>query len=460
MGGKSGECKNGKRCTSHASKYYTVFNSRTSLILVIKSMLTILLLCGIYTKTDGFKWKPPVSRITSKYVSDPSTTNPDDNAPTLQQLFGGDKGVLYIQDEKKPIETKVEDNGGYLFAAATSIKRIVEIPIMPFTSPLFPDAKEMLHIYEMKFRTLMNDAEKLNGTLGRCYVSPTGSIGLIGSLCRIVEKKKMADGQGFYIIESTSRMKIRRIVNRDPYLLAEVELDYEDSVPSVSEIESAELLCEDIYILLKSYLRLARLQSVNEDSRGMIEISPAIRDARPGQIGMIEVDGGVARHRDFSHAVSHLLATEPTIMQQLFQSKSTVYRLQGIKCVLEEAISELSTLLLEDELILDEEFLAIQEAALSGDDDDLMPSEDYDGIHIDDDLSDSLSFDYGFSSFDEDFSLEDLENHILLSSDLDVELQEALGEDDLADGSASEGGPTEECKDDDDDDWDHLEAFQ
>jgi hypothetical protein len=407
------------------------------------------------SKASMIRFSAGTTNIHNRHISKMSSSDDlrDYSSPTLQQLFG-EKGVIYIDEES--INPPIQENNGFIFASSTTTtpNPIMEIPLMPFSMPLFPGAKEMLHIYEMKYRNLMNDAEALNNTLGRCYVSPQGNIGAVGSLCRIVERKKMGDGTGFYVIESYQRFRIRRIIRRSPYLHAEIELEYDDFNPSNSDIDLCEYLCQDIYVLLKMYLRLARLQSVNEEGRGMIEISPGIRDSRPGQVGLIEIDYGVQRHQAFTHACSHLLSTEPAIMQQLLQSRSIVYRLHGIKRVLEEAISELSSLLLDDDMLLEEEFQAIQEAALSGDDDDLMPTDDYNGIHIDDDLSNALSYELGLNTLDEEFSLEDLENHFLLNNtDFNVEADDDENILDTMESDTQESSPS-------DDDWDNIEAFQ
>lgn len=381
----------------------------------------------------------------------------DYSNPTLEQLFG-DKGVLYYQENSIIQENNDPAQDGYLFAPEYIQRHSIQIPLMPFSLPLFPGARDMLHIYEMKYRALMNDAnDKCNQTLGRCYVSHRGDIGSIGSLCHIVESKKMHDGQGFYIIEAYQRFKIKRILQHTPYILAEVEVDYVDYEPSFDDIEHSEKLCHEIYKLLKTYLRLARLQTVDE-GKPLIELSPMIRDHRPGQ-NLLELDYGVSRHIAFSNACCHLLSTEPSILQQLLQSQSTLYRLQGVKSVLEGAVSELISLLLDDNVIQEEELQSIQELSLLNNDEDLMPSQDNDGIHIDDELTNSLSYDLGFPNMDEELNIADIENSLLFS-DLDLA---SIEEDQLLDPREIEGMGEDETSDEKSnftDDWGDIEAFQ
>merc|ERR1711871_1481001 len=104
----------------------------------------------------------------------------------------------------------------------------IEIPLMPFPNPLFPGSREFLYIYEMRFRTLMNDAEQSGGVLGRCFISNEGALGKVGCWCKIVEQRRLEDGKGFFIVESMERFKIVRVTQRTPYLVAEVRMLHDD----------------------------------------------------------------------------------------------------------------------------------------------------------------------------------------------------------------------------------------
>ena len=126
----------------------------------------------------------------------------EDDEPTLEELFGGrGGGVQYVLDtnEQQPqLEDGTIDKALLLLERMDLSNRpvIKEIAIMPFETPLFPGAREFLYIYEMRFRSLMNDVESAGNLLGRCFVSSTGAIGLVGSFCNIVEREKLKDGKG------------------------------------------------------------------------------------------------------------------------------------------------------------------------------------------------------------------------------------------------------------------------
>lgn len=365
---------------------------------------------SLYANRDNREWGFTAGQFDSESGNDgENDDDEDDDSPSLEELFGGrGRGVKYVLDtneQQPPLDDETIDSSVILLAQSDKNKQpvIKEIAIMPFESPLFPGAREFLYIYEMRFRSLMNDVENAGNLLGRCFVSSSGAIGLVGSFCNIVERKKLKDGKGFYIVEAHSRFKIRRILKTEPYIRAEVEMI--DDVDFMGDSDTCEKLCKDVYCELKAYLRIARLQDQEPEGEETIGLSPAIRDNRPlfarqGDAGIVscaEVDGGAGRQRAFAHACANLLSTDPEIMQQLLQSQSTAYRLLGLKRILIEAVEELSSLMIDDGLLAEEEFDDIMDASLSADDDDsdLMPPEDFQGVTLATELDDDLVAELG-----------------------------------------------------------------
>ena len=270
---------------------------------------------------DSFKSIPwrrrniaPIMKLSKDESNDAGIggSSSKEELPSLEELFGG-KGVKYVLNDDGSSHNDSGPDDMLIRPSQSSRNKIelIDIPIMPFESPLFPGAREFLYIYEMRFRSLMNDAEKNGNRLGRCFISDNGAIGSIGSFCSIFEKKKMDDGKGFFIIEANSRFKIRKILATKPYLRAEVELI--DDIEIAGDSALCENLCKEVYCELKTYLRIAKLQNADEDGAETIGLSPAIRDSRPLfalKEKILEIDGGATRHKAFSHACANLLATE------------------------------------------------------------------------------------------------------------------------------------------------------
>ena len=336
-------------------------------------------------------------------------------SPTLEALFDRD-GVKYLDPNKANPSSSSSTTSNTSNNTNKSKKNLKIIPLMPFENPLFIGSREFLYIYEMRFRSLMNHVESHDDILGRCYLTENGDIGAIGSLCKIVEKKKVEDGKGFFIIESTSRIRIHRIIQTEPYILAEVELDYNDNkIDNKSEIILCENLCYDVYNLLKIYLRIHKYhrqqqhhmydQSTTSTSTSSTQqnvlFQPAVHRNRP-QPDLREADKGVARHIAFSHACANLLSTEPAILQQIFQNRLISYRLHGIKRILAEAIDELSSLLIDDGALTIHAVadIVVQSTSPTDDDADLVPPEGYQEVTLND------------TDFDVDKFSESLNDHL------------------------------------------------
>jgi len=425
----------------------------------------VLVLISCASCCYGFALANRVRHASRLYDSTPEKEPSKDeiDSPTLKALFGNDNFRVkwYVDGEEPLIELKESDmtsrkrrNTGsrsttsdssssskYIIKPSSTSSNIpvagsseqflqssyLEIPLLPFETPLFPGSREFLFIYEMRFRSLFQHvAKSKSGLLGRCFVSDDdGRIASIASICKVNENKQLDDGKGFYIIEATERVRIVKILRTEPYLTALVETRFGDEEDALEDVDLhvQEQLCEEVYSNLKAYLRLAKLQTyvaasngegggeagekvvqteaeleVQEEEREVF--TPAVRDSRPcASVRAKEKcpSDTMARHARFSFAVANLLSTESEIMQQIFQSTSCTYRLHGLKRILAEAVSEVSSLLVDDNLLSELELDKITKRArtLDDNDDDLMPPVDYEGVTLASELDESLAEELG-----------------------------------------------------------------
>lgn len=235
------------------------------------------------------------------------------------------RGVMFVGDgqaEAAAERSNSVKNGAYLFAPTTSSentnvpingdpmnardlssnkrsrkkKKCIEIPLLPFEAPLFPGSREFLFIYEMRFRSLMNDV-KDSKLVGRCFLSEDDQIGSVGTLCKIVESRKLESGKGFFVIEARRRFRIMSIEQRVPYSTAIVELDYEDDPVSDEQVPGIVKLWNDIYRSLKIYLRIARLHAETLKSESYDDIlgdeaDHALVDVRSEEIARLQREIG------------------------------------------------------------------------------------------------------------------------------------------------------------------------
>eukprot|EP01038_Epipyxis_sp_PR26KG_P005428 gene5428-7518_t len=367
------------------------------------------------------------STLNNAFEADLESTD----TPTLEDLFGYNGGVEYYDE--------------LINYSKDPSKSYTEVALMPFSTPFFASAKEFMYIYEMRFRELMYDVEKEENILGRCFVLD-GKIGSIGSLCKVVESKRLEDGRGFFVISAYDRCKIVHIIQSSPYLRAIVELDYHDIKPlylyrnnqtiatdnpnddinneyklAIQEARICEELCHDVLILLKIYLRIAKLElslSIIQDPKNIhhleqIILPPAVLQNRPQIDTEQTLQEQYQRFEAFSLACANLISTEPEIMQQLQQTRSTIFRLNGLKRILNEAVDELSALLMADGILKESSLKQIKEQSNGWYDDisDLKPSMNYDGVTIRSALTEELIQDLGIKNFDIEHFLSTLNNY-------------------------------------------------
>lgn len=305
-----------------------------------------------------------------------------------------------VNDESDILYVPIDDDGliGYDGLPSNDVS-LINIPIWLDESPLLPFSKEFLFIYEMRFRSLFNDAEKHGHKLGWAYQTEDGKIAEIGTLCNIIEKKKLENGKGFYVVQGCSRFRVRQILSTEPYLSAQVEIIHDDSDTQQQQVvivdvteedvlgigaineqqeqqqqqqqqhsKETESLCQSVYSDLKAYMRISKmLNSEDEEDAGAIFLSTTLRDNRPPPpsgrstnytSATSEISSSstapsslpllTTSIRDkfqptvFSFAVAGQLILEPATMQRFIQTQSIKYRLTRLRKIIRAAMVEIT----------------------------------------------------------------------------------------------------------------------
>lgn len=102
------------------------------------------------------------------------------------------------------------------------------IPLFPLNLVVFPHSKYPLHIFEKRYKQMINDC--LMSEMGFGIVTPVeNELAKIGSYVTISQVlKKYDNGEMDIVVEAQSRIKIKKITtHEDGYLLAEVERYYD-----------------------------------------------------------------------------------------------------------------------------------------------------------------------------------------------------------------------------------------
>lgn len=342
---------------------------------------------------------PQANRISHAPISLAATLNMDDDrylCLPLEDLFG-DQAILYYNYEN-PLE---ESN-----PMAYYDKIIREVPLLLFEEVVFRGYKYSVDVTEMELRYVFQNIERGDNIFGRCYATED-KLSLVGNICKAISNSVLDDGSRKYDIEVLGKFVIRNIAQQEPYVyMAEVELQPSDIyVPE--DVDECEQLVDDVYYLLKLYIRLARLPRRRQESPEVMITSSVYNNSKRSDY---EEDGGAARHERFSFAVANLLDTEPVILQLLLQTRSTRFRLNGIKSILVHAVEELCELLSADELLSDDELEAQESLASSDYDKDLRAPLTADSEADDDPSSSEGKEDggagSGLSDWDIDFNSE------------------------------------------------------
>ena len=138
--------------------------------------------------------------------------------------------------------------------------RVSDIPLFPLNVVLMPGAPLPLHIFEDRYKQMVNECLESESEFGM-VLADEGGTRRVGCTARIVELvERYEDGRMLILVEGSRRFKLNSILTGKPYYVGEVEYIGEEPEEDVTE------LAEEC-------------------------IGPARAGSRGG-------DGGVGRHRD------------------------------------------------------------------------------------------------------------------------------------------------------------------
>jgi Lon protease-like protein len=138
-----------------------------------------------------------------------------------------------------------------------------ELPVFPLPIVLFPDAPQMLRIFEPRYRQLVADCGAGDGRFGICYLAadrpeppPAGSIGCEATIESVWP---LPDGDSNILVRGVDRYAVREYLESDrPYLTALVE-PYDDH--GWEPAPDGELVQE----VRRAFLHLARAVNALKD---------------------------------------------------------------------------------------------------------------------------------------------------------------------------------------------------
>ena len=205
--------------------------------------------------------------------------------------------------------------------AYDKVRGVSELPIFPLALVLFPAVPLPLHIFEPRYRQMLNDVRAGNSLFGVSYFDASTSekdmppAGHVGCVAEITETQPMPDGRANILTVGIIRYRIEEYVERDdPYLLARVSYFEDDE-------EDPNLLSESARDVAETFTRIARAVRTINDERANL---PDITDTEPQRLSFL---------------VAAAMEVDTDVKQDLLELRSTAERLQRLREMLGRAVS-------------------------------------------------------------------------------------------------------------------------
>lgn len=205
--------------------------------------------------------------------------------------------------------------------ASDMVNGVRELPLFPLPIVLFPGVPLPLHIFEPRYRQLLNDVRAGNGLFGLSYFDAsvseleTPSPGSIGCVAKVTETQAFADGRSNILTVGVIRYRLEEYVDRgDPYLVARVSYFEDDDDDTEAVSESARDVAE-------TFTRIARAVRTINDERANL---PNIGDTEPERLSFL---------------VAAAMEVDTEVKQELLELRSTAERLRRLRDILARAVS-------------------------------------------------------------------------------------------------------------------------
>lgn len=201
-------------------------------------------------------------------------------------------------------------------------KGVEELPLFPLSTVLFPGAVLPLHIFEERYKSMINYAIEHKRVFGLSYckeadvgIESSPDIGSVGCVARIETFLPLEKGKMNLISTGVVRYKVVSFLQTVPFLIARVEPFTDDLEPD----EDMPALFEDLMEICKKFLTAA--QTLNG-------VEPAISPELPDD------------PEAFSLLIASALPIDNDRKQRLLEMLSTKMRLTRLKNYVTEILSD------------------------------------------------------------------------------------------------------------------------
>jgi ATP-dependent Lon protease len=201
------------------------------------------------------------------------------------------------------------------------VSGVDELPLFPLPVVLFPGVPLPLHIFEPRYRQMLEDISHSNNFFGLSYFDATTSdrdlpaIGTVGCVAEVTETQNFPDGRSNILTIGVVRYRIESYVERgDPYYVARVKFFEDDEEDEESLTNAADEVAQ-------TFTRIAR----------------AVRTINDERVNLPDISGTEAQRLSFLVAAAMEIDVE--VKQELLELVSTLERLERLKGMLDQAVS-------------------------------------------------------------------------------------------------------------------------
>ncbi len=203
------------------------------------------------------------------------------------------------------------------------LKGVTQLPIFPLPLVLLPIEILPLHIFEPRYRQMLDDAQATNKMFGVHFFEPKEefdtrpAVGSVGCVAEIREVQTMPDGRSNILTNGVVRYRLLDYVETDaPYLIGEMEF-FEDDIEDAGEkLKVADKVFE-------LFERIAKAAFKMSGSRGRF---PEIERADP---------------EPMSFLVTAAFNLDNERKYRLVEMTSTIKRLRNLRKILVQAADQM-----------------------------------------------------------------------------------------------------------------------
>ncbi|HEY0319598.1 MAG TPA: LON peptidase substrate-binding domain-containing protein [Pyrinomonadaceae bacterium] len=200
------------------------------------------------------------------------------------------------------------------------VRGVQELPLFPLPVVLFPGVPMPLHIFEPRYRRMLEDIQLRDQLFGLSHFDASRSestvppVGHIGCVAEVTEVQAMPDGRSDILTVGLIRYRVEAYIERgDPYLVGAVSF-FED------EEEDEERLVRGAHEVSGLFQRIALAVRIINDERASL---PEIPDVDPEQLSFL---------------VAAAMEIDTDVKLELLEMRSTSERLKRLRDLLARAL--------------------------------------------------------------------------------------------------------------------------